>query len=502
MGSGNSRMASRSPRFRTRGRPRLGLTAFLCGGAAAAAAAAASSSADPPQIEDKPAEKSVIQARLDGSVLASNIQITVKESSPNFSQENSCSSSTIVDTPSTQNNDGANWDHSLENSCLEMFRPERTSNLPSTSRKAIENADSTLAPVSLVAKCTNEHGSCSSPKFSSSINQLELGDLHANETLSTVNPSNEVVSIPNRTMDYVPGIPISSTTSQFSSEEPLVANTFGSDASTSIESSEQRNGSVLHVDLVSISSDVPSGEGEISSESRRNTRRLFWDAFSRQTSRTVDSTPVLSSPDTSALGYQDRWLLDIGEAGFEDGVGDDSVYLRRRRRGLNGVSWHSRTQIRERLRSGFRNNEGRQSSCPSGLHQDGACSCTLLMTEVSSTRASIARIFVLAEALFEVLDEIHRQPGPVSLSMVSAPAPESVVGSMPTKIYKKVDTFLSSDEVDQCYICLADYEDGDTVRILPCHHEYHKRCVDKWLKEIHGVCPLCRHDVTEDVTAS
>ncbi|GMN47651.1 hypothetical protein TIFTF001_016824 [Ficus carica] len=36
-----------------------------------------------------------------------------------------------------------------------------------------------------------------------------------------------------------------------------------------------------------------------------------------------------------------------------------------------------------------------------------------------------------------------------------------------------------------CYICLVEYEEGDRMRILPCHHEFHKTCVDKWLKEIH-----------------
>lgn len=37
----------------------------------------------------------------------------------------------------------------------------------------------------------------------------------------------------------------------------------------------------------------------------------------------------------------------------------------------------------------------------------------------------------------------------------------------------------------RCYICLVEYEEADTIRTLPCHHEFHKTCVDKWLKEIH-----------------
>ncbi|KAE8654495.1 hypothetical protein F3Y22_tig00117048pilonHSYRG00436 [Hibiscus syriacus] len=124
------------------------------------------------------------------------------------------------------------------------------------------------------------------------------------------------------------------------------------------------------------------------------------------------------------------------------------------------------------------------------------------MTDESSARASISRIVMLAEALFEVLDDIHRQPASLSLSMVSLPAPESVVNSFPLRRHEKVDAAETVDAVEQCYICLAEYDDGDKIRVLPCQHEFHMSCVDKWLKEIHGVCPLCRGDVRRGVESS
>lgn len=47
-----------------------------------------------------------------------------------------------------------------------------------------------------------------------------------------------------------------------------------------------------------------------------------------------------------------------------------------------------------------------------------------------------------------------------------------------------------------CVVCLCDFEAKELVRSLPCLHEFHARCVDKWLK-MNRTCPLCRADVTE-----
>eukprot|EP00927_Polykrikos_kofoidii_P019507 TRINITY_DN19123_c0_g1_i1.p1 TRINITY_DN19123_c0_g1~~TRINITY_DN19123_c0_g1_i1.p1 ORF type:complete len:259 (+),score=30.48 TRINITY_DN19123_c0_g1_i1:127-903(+) len=44
-----------------------------------------------------------------------------------------------------------------------------------------------------------------------------------------------------------------------------------------------------------------------------------------------------------------------------------------------------------------------------------------------------------------------------------------------------------------CSICLGDYSLGDFCRKLPCGHEFHQRCVDKWLHRSRR-CPLCMQD--------
>ncbi|XP_020228460.1 uncharacterized protein LOC109809532 [Cajanus cajan] len=266
------------------------------------------------------------------------------------------------------------------------------------------------------------------------------------------------------------------------------------------------NDSVLQVDVVTISSNILSGSSAdaIDHDARRNGRRLFWDAFSRRSSRRLGDSPtiVFSTGGADDPGSQDRWLVDFGSDLSNDGVGGASGYMGSRIHRFNERMRHSRSEIWERLRGGF-DEIGRWNSCPLGLHADGMCSCeSSPMAEESSTRASISRIVMLAEALFEVLDEIHRQPGSLSLSMVSLPAPESIVDSFPLRSHKKVDVVDGGNDVEQCYICLAEYEEGDQIRVLPCFHEYHKSCVDKWLKEIHGVCPLCRGNVCGGFTES
>ncbi|CAD5164326.1 uncharacterized protein LOC135644543 [Musa acuminata AAA Group] len=198
--------------------------------------------------------------------------------------------------------------------------------------------------------------------------------------------------------------------------------------------------------------------------------------------------------------------MDIGDDSVSnrrtvhhDALEHRSAFLERRRR--------IRSQVRalQRLGSRFESLSGHDRSCIlSGQHRTGRCTCrtsrqTANPDDDTNTRASISRIVMLAEALFEVLDEIHQQSialssRPSFSSIGSVPAPKEVVECIPIKIYNKPSK-TQNEEAAQCYICLVEYEEGDCIRMLPCNHEFHRTCIDKWLKEIHRVCPLCRGDV-------
>ncbi|KHO01984.1 Zinc finger, RING/FYVE/PHD-type [Metarhizium album ARSEF 1941] len=51
------------------------------------------------------------------------------------------------------------------------------------------------------------------------------------------------------------------------------------------------------------------------------------------------------------------------------------------------------------------------------------------------------------------------------------------------------------DEHLGCSICTEDFTVGEDVRVLPCNHQFHPHCVDPWLVNVSGTCPLCRLDL-------
>lgn len=47
----------------------------------------------------------------------------------------------------------------------------------------------------------------------------------------------------------------------------------------------------------------------------------------------------------------------------------------------------------------------------------------------------------------------------------------------------------------ECSICTDEFEIGQDQRVLPCGHRFHPECIDPWLLNVSGTCPLCRIDL-------
>ncbi|KAG9154596.1 hypothetical protein Leryth_017349 [Lithospermum erythrorhizon] len=72
---------------------------------------------------------------------------------------------------------------------------------------------------------------------------------------------------------------------------------------------------------------------------------------------------------------------------------------------------------------------------------------------------------------------------------------KEVLNSLPVFVYSSD----KRDRVSECAVCLSEFEEGETGRVLPkCNHSFHIECIDMWF-HTHSTCPLCRSGV-EPVT--
>ncbi|CAB3231874.1 unnamed protein product [Arctia plantaginis] len=56
-------------------------------------------------------------------------------------------------------------------------------------------------------------------------------------------------------------------------------------------------------------------------------------------------------------------------------------------------------------------------------------------------------------------------------------------------------------EQQSCVVCMCEFEARQHLRVLPCAHEFHAKCVDKWLRS-NRTCPICRGNASEYFTNS
>jgi hypothetical protein len=68
--------------------------------------------------------------------------------------------------------------------------------------------------------------------------------------------------------------------------------------------------------------------------------------------------------------------------------------------------------------------------------------------------------------------------------------PSGIAAALPIAAGAVTSQNSTSDEGLGCSICTDDFEQGQDIRVLPCSHKFHPDCVDPWLLNVSGTCPL------------
>lgn len=55
---------------------------------------------------------------------------------------------------------------------------------------------------------------------------------------------------------------------------------------------------------------------------------------------------------------------------------------------------------------------------------------------------------------------------------------------------KRTGTETEEQPNYMCPICTDDFVKGQDLRVLPCNHQFHPECIDPWLVNVSGTCPL------------
>jgi hypothetical protein len=75
------------------------------------------------------------------------------------------------------------------------------------------------------------------------------------------------------------------------------------------------------------------------------------------------------------------------------------------------------------------------------------------------------------------------------------------INQLPVHLYSELGLQQTNVHFqNKCVICLYQFDKDEPVRGLPCAHQYHVDCIDRWLR-IKGNCPLCRCDIKSFISS-
>ncbi|RPB20114.1 hypothetical protein L211DRAFT_573224 [Terfezia boudieri ATCC MYA-4762] len=88
----------------------------------------------------------------------------------------------------------------------------------------------------------------------------------------------------------------------------------------------------------------------------------------------------------------------------------------------------------------------------------------------------------------------HHMGATTAIVMANPPTGSTLAGAPARGVEAPTAAEPDLNQV-RCPVCLEDFEEDQEVRVLPCSHSFHIDCIDPWLLNVSGSCPLCRIDL-------
>ncbi|CAH8354078.1 unnamed protein product [Eruca vesicaria subsp. sativa] len=107
----------------------------------------------------------------------------------------------------------------------------------------------------------------------------------------------------------------------------------------------------------------------------------------------------------------------------------------------------------------------------------------------------------LLRKLLSIWNNHRNRNRPSNLIQPSTPPENTGLDSKIIQSFPEFPYSVKDRGMDQCSICLLDFMDDDTMRLIStCNHFFHTICIDLWF-ELHKTCPVCRCELDVDRTS-
>ncbi|KAJ2000938.1 hypothetical protein H4R26_004380 [Coemansia thaxteri] len=97
-------------------------------------------------------------------------------------------------------------------------------------------------------------------------------------------------------------------------------------------------------------------------------------------------------------------------------------------------------------------------------------------------------------------DEESRQESPgLALGPALGPEKQDLLNQLAIIIQNSGAGSYSFTDERMCAICLCRYLPHESLRLLPCKHAFHRKCIDTWLlsKDMTVHCPVCKSSIVD-----